>query len=215
LLLSRGILVISDGSVLMTLGNIKPMRLLVLSLGLLLLADIGSCHTSTASEVRLFDLQGRAVEPLAQSNAKATVLIFTRSDCPISNRYAPVIQGLYRRFSPQGVAFWMVYVDPGQPVDQIRAHLKEYGYRLPVVLDPTHKLVKIAGAHVTPEAVVFSSHGKLLYHGRIDNLYAGFGESLPAATRKDLELTLVAILAGQALPEASATPVGCYISDLE
>jgi hypothetical protein len=198
-----------------SLGNRNSARLLALSLGLPLLTATVSCHSSTAAGVRLFDLQGHAVEPLERSNAKATVLIFTRTDCPISNRYAPVIQDLYRRFSPQEVAFWMVYVDPGQPVNQIREHLKEYGYRLPVVLDPTHKLVKIAGAHVTPEAAVFSSHGKLLYHGRIDNLYAGFGESLPAPTRKDLQLTLVAILARQPLPEASAPPVGCYISDLE
>jgi hypothetical protein len=198
-----------------SLGNRNSARLLALSLGLPLLTAAVSCHSSIAAGVRLFDLQGHAVEPLRQSSAKATVLIFTRPDCPISNRYAPVIQDLYRRFSPQGVAFWMVYVDPGQAVGQIREHLKEYGYRLPVVLDPTHKLVKIAGAHVTPEAAVFSSYGKLLYHGRIDNLYAGFGESLPAPTHRDLQLTLVAILAGHALPEASAPPVGCYISDLE
>ena len=51
------------------------------------------------------DLQGRAVDPLANAEARLSVLVFLRSDCPISNRYAPEIRRLHARFAPRGVAF--------------------------------------------------------------------------------------------------------------
>ena len=41
------------------------------------------------------------------------VLLFIRTDCPISNRYAPDLERLYERFAPQGVEFRLVYPEPG------------------------------------------------------------------------------------------------------
>ncbi len=168
------------------------------------------------SAIRLRDINGAEVEPLKAPLARATVFIFTRTDCPISNRYAPVIKELNEEFAPKGVAFWLVYVDPHQSAVEIRQHVKDYRYdNLQVALDPKHRLVKLAAAVVTPEAAVFSSEGQLLYHGRIDNRYVDIGRRLPAPTRKDLEMTLDAILAGRPVPEATEPAVGCYISDLE
>ena len=43
----------------------------------------------------VFDLDGRLVDPLAlPAGTRAHVLVFTTTDCPISNRYAPEIQRL-------------------------------------------------------------------------------------------------------------------------
>jgi thiol-disulfide isomerase/thioredoxin len=168
------------------------------------------------SAIKLQNLQGAEVEPLRAPHPRATVFIFTRTDCPISNRYAPVIQELNEEFAAKGVVFWLVYVDPHQSAIEIRQHVKDYHYDgFHVALDPKHTLAKFAAAVVTPEAAVFSSQGQLLYHGRIDNRYVGIGRRLPAPTRKDLELTLHAIVAGRPVPEATAPAVGCYISDLE
>jgi hypothetical protein len=169
----------------------------------------------TPSGTRVVDLSGHAVEPLADAKAKAIVLVFTRIDCPISNRYAPVIHELYRRFGPRGVSFWLIFVGPHESLQEVRQHVEEYRYKTHVALDRRHLLVKVAGAHVTPEVAVFSPQAALLYHGRIDNWYVSVGEALPAPTHNDLELTLNAILAGRPLPEKATPAVGCYISDLE
>ncbi len=182
-------------------------------LSLLTAALSSRCWADSA--LRLLNLEGASVEPLDGTLPRATVFIFTRTDCPISNRYAPVIEELNNKFAPQNVVFWLIYVDPHQTPDEIRRHIKEYGYHLHVALDPKHILVKRAGVVVTPEAAVFSSQGQLLYHGRIDNRYVDFGQRLPAPTKGDLELTLNAILTGKPVPETTTRAVGCYISDLE
>ena len=169
----------------------------------------------TSPHVQVFDLSGNKVEPLSATKAKAVVLIFTRIDCPISNRYAPVLQELNRKFTQRGVSFWLVYLDPHQKVEEVRQHIKDFGYHLHVALDPQHILVKIAGVQVTPEVAVFSPHAELLYRGRIDNQYVDFGKARPSPTRNDLELTLDAILSDRPVPRKTTPAVGCYISDLE
>ena len=170
---------------------------------------------TTAEPLRLLDLAGRRVNPLHATNSKATVFLFIRSDCPISNRYAPEVRRLYEKFAPQGVSFWLVYPDPSAAPAAIRQHLKEYEYPFGALRDPSHSLVTLTGAKVTPEAAVFVGGGKMVYHGRIDDLYVDFGKARRAPTTHDLEQVLEAILAGKPVHEASAPAVGCFISDLK
>ncbi|HXG67519.1 MAG TPA: redoxin domain-containing protein [Blastocatellia bacterium] len=169
---------------------------------------------SAQESVRLFDLTGRQVEPLRETDARAVVFIFTRTDCPISNRYAPEVRRLHEKFAAKRVAFWLVYVDPDETAATIRAHLKEYDYHSGVLRDPQHALVKLTGASVTPEAAVFVPGGQMAYRGRIDNRYVALNKKRPAPTTRDLEQVLEAILAGKPITKKTTPAVGCFISDL-
>jgi len=160
------------------------------------------------------DLGGRVVDPLDAPDAAAVVLLFARTDCPISNRYAPEVRRLYERFHDRGIAFWLVYPDPDATVGSIEAHRNEYEYPLPALRDPDHVLVRRAGATITPEAAVFLPGGNLAYLGRIDDRYVDFGQARPEATRHDLEEALEAVLAGEPVPTPRAKAVGCFIADL-
>ena len=75
---------------------------------------------ASLSQLRLFDLEGKSVNPLADTGAKAVVFIFTRADCPISNRYAPEVRRLGASFTPEKVKFWLVYPDGDTPPDATR-----------------------------------------------------------------------------------------------
>jgi len=170
---------------------------------------------TATKNLRLLELSGKPVNPLQAANSNATVFIFVRSDCPISNRYAPEVRRLYEKFSPRGVGFWLVYPDPKEAPAAIRRHLKEYRYPFGALRDPSHSLVTLTGVKVTPEAAVFVGGSKLVYHGRIDDLYVDFGKARRAPTTHDLEQVLEAVLAAKPVHEASAPAVGCFISDLK
>ncbi len=168
--------------------------------------------------VSLLDLSGRRVDPFQGPHAKATVFVFTRTDCPISNRYAPEVRRLYAKFSPRHVTFWLVYLDPSESVGEIRKHLREYQYELPALRDPEHRLVKLTGVQVTPEVAVFvsgQSGEQMVYRGRIDDRYVDFGKSRPAPTTHDLEQVLIAIVAGRPTTPRNTHAVGCFIQDLK
>jgi thiol-disulfide isomerase/thioredoxin len=160
------------------------------------------------------DLAGNAVQLFDARNSKPTVLIFARTDCPISNRYAPELIRLQKEFSSSAV-FYLVYADPANTVAVIREHIAEYGYPFGALRDPGHDLVKLAKARVTPEAAVFSARGQLLYHGRIDNRYIDFGKAMPRPTRRDLEEALRSAVAGKPVQVSSTTAIGCFLADVQ
>ncbi len=163
----------------------------------------------------LEDVGGRPFDLWQAGEGKVTVVVFTRSDCPISNRYAPEIRQLYDQFHPRGVEFYLIYVDPHEDAEAIRAHLKAYEYPCAGVRDPHHSLVALTGATVTPEAAVFAGDRKMTYRGRIDDRNADFGKSAPEAAKHDLADAIEATLAGQRVAVPVTKAVGCYIGDLE
>jgi hypothetical protein len=160
------------------------------------------------------DLDGAVIDPLKASSGKVVVLIFVRVDCPISNRYSPTIQKITHKYAGR-VAFWLVYPDRSESAEQIRKHEKEFALELPTLRDVQRSMVDESHAKTTPEAAVFGADRKLIYHGRIDNLFEDFGRARPAATTHELEDAIRAAIDGKEVPNASVPGVGCYISDLK
>lgn len=160
------------------------------------------------------DLSGKQVRLFDAPGSKTTVLIFVRTDCPISNRYAPEIQRLYREYSEKA-AFYLVYPDRAETADAIRKQMTDYGYTFGALRDPGHALVKLAKARVTPEAAVFSARGELLYHGRIDDRYLDFGKTRPEPTSHDLDDALHAVTAGVPVKNAGTRAIGCFLADVK
>ncbi len=154
------------------------------------------------------------MDPLHASHGKITVLIFARTDCPITNRYVPLLLQL-KNAHAEKTNFWFVYPDKNTAAEQINEHLRQFAISIPALRDPSHSLVKQGSATITPEVAVFDAQARLLYHGRIDNLYEIAGRSRPAATTHELQDVLNAAIAGKPVPVATAPAVGCYISDLE
>lgn len=169
-------------------------------------------HESPAA----IDLEGRSVRPMDDPRSKAIVLIFVRTDCPVSNRYTPEIRRLNETFASRGVAFWLVYCDPDETPEAIRAHLRDYGHEMRALRDPEHALVRASEVSVTPEAAVFvpgRSGSTLAYRGRIDDRYVDFGRMRATPTIKDLERALEAILSGHPVERRRTRAVGCFIAD--
>ena len=66
---------------------------------------------SAGAQAPAVDLAGNPLDPLKASPGKAVILIFVRTDCPISNRYAPTIQQLSVEYAAKA-SFWLVYPGP-------------------------------------------------------------------------------------------------------
>ena len=158
----------------------------------------------------------RIGSPLGRpSQSQFIVCLFTRTDCPVSNSYAPEVRRIHQKYSQRGVGFYLVYPDADESAQMIEKHLKEYSYPFAGLRDPKHELVKLAGAKITPEAAVFDQEGKLLYRGRIDDKYVDFGKMRLAPTVRDLEQALEAVLAGKPAPAAGGPAIGCFIADVK
>jgi thiol-disulfide isomerase/thioredoxin len=173
-----------------------------------------SVSTSGGAQNTGFDLAGNPVDPLKSAGGKVVVLVFVRTDCPVSNRYAPTIQKLSAGHADKA-AFWLVYPSKSESAGVIRKHEREYGYKIPALRDPQHVLVKESQVQITPEVAVFDASRHLVYHGRIDNLYEDIGRARGAPTTHELEDAIMAAIGGKSVNASATHGVGCYISDVE
>ena len=182
-----------------------------LRLGIILLTLLANAPAGPNESA--LDLNGDPLNPFAAARGKAVALIFVRKDCPISGRYAPTIQELSARYRGNA-RFFLVFPDKTDSPEEISKYLHDFGYSLTALRDPGHALVREAHAQVTPEAAVFDAKGKLVYHGRIDNLYEDVSRPRPAATTHELDAALQSAIDGTPLVARETSAVGCYIADI-
>lgn len=168
------------------------------------------------------DLNAQPISPWAV-DARGYVFIFTHTDCPIANRYAPALRRLFNRYQNDGVRFWLVYSESlgESDTDSIRAmaaHVAAFDLPIPALLDTQHDLVSAAGATMSPEAAVFDSRRRLIYRGRIDDRFPQYGVRRPVQ-REDLSRAIDDLLNGAFDESVNLNPrvtqaIGCYLSDL-
>jgi thiol-disulfide isomerase/thioredoxin len=185
-----------------------------ISVLILVLCILAAARFSLAAQAVAQDLAGSPADPFVIAQGKIVVLIFVRLDCPISDRYAPLLQQLSARHAGNAV-FFLVYPGKRESAEAIRKHDLEFKYNFGALRDPEHRLVKHSFAKITPEAAVYDANRHLIYHGRIDNLYEDFGHARKQATTHELEDAIQAATDGKTLSATSVPAVGCYISDLE
>ena len=160
---------------------------------------------------------GTRVTALADRGAKAVVLFFVASDCPISNRTFPEMKRVREECEGQGVRFWFVYPNTTEQAGVVKKHQAEFDGGGAALLDTDGALVKLTGAIVTPEAAVLTPEGsgwRAVYTGRIDDRYVRIGLERPRATEHFAERVVHEVLAGERVEAATGTPVGCGIVSL-
>jgi thiol-disulfide isomerase/thioredoxin len=192
------------------------MKLLWTCLLVLTLAGAASAKTdqpTTRQSLQLTDINGTTVAPLHPVGHTANVLIFIRTDCPISNGYAPIINELVKSYANRGVVFYIVYTTRDLPLNDAKAHHQAFGYTCPAVIDRQHALVKALGAIATPEAFVITPDGSTAYYGRIDDSYPSLGKQRPHPTTHDLSDAIDTVLAGKTPTVAHTRAVGCAITE--
>ncbi len=170
-------------------------------------------QASDVPPLHLVDLNGQPVD-LWKREPAITVVLFTRTDCPISNQCAPEICRLHEMYRSRGVEFFLIYVDPNEPAEAIRSHLREYGYPCQGLRDPQHTLVAYCHATTTPEAVVFGRDHAITYLGRVDDRYADLGRPRAEPTSHDLADAIEATIQDRPVANPRTKAVGCLIADL-
>lgn len=186
----------------------------VSSIGIAAFATVAVGLCAWAGQGSVLDLSGHPQDPFA-TPARARVFLFVRTDCPITNRYAPELQRIAQEFKSYHVEFWLVYPDASEKAPAIEKHISEYRFPGTALRDPKRELIARAHATVSPEAAVFDSAGRLVYHGRIDDRYIDIGKARAAARTHDLENAVADVLAGKPVAEPETRAVGCSLADVE
>jgi peroxiredoxin len=160
----------------------------------------------------LRDTAGATHTERSWESARAVVVFFVTPDCPVSQGYVPEMNRIEQAYVQRGVKFLAVQSDTTYADADVGRHVAEFAYRFPMLLDPSQILVRHTGATITPEALVMTPSGRVLYQGRIDNRIASLGVRRPEATEHDLRNALDDVLAGRPVARPRTTAYGCIIS---
>ena len=143
-------------------------------------------------------------------SAKAIVLMFIATQCPVSNAYNERMVQLYKDYASKGVSFVGINANKQESVNEIKEHAKEHGFSFPVLKDNNNLIADKLAASVTPEIFVLNKKLEVLYHGRIDD-----SRRASDVKSEDLRAALDELLAGKSVEVTETKAFGCSIKRIK
>lgn len=171
----------------------------------------GAGPDRTIADFTLPDAAGKPRSLSEFKDAKAVVVVFMGTACPINNAYAPRLAELHAKFASQGVAMLGINANANDTTEDIAAHIKEFNLPFPVLCDPRQVVADRFGATKNPEAFVLDAQRVIRYQGRIDDQF-GIGFQRPRPTQNDLRDAVEAVVAGKPVAVAVTEVAGCLLS---
>lgn len=157
----------------------------------------------TNEDVSLYGFRGK----------KAGVIVFTGTQCPIGDLYAPRLAELARKYEHKDVVFLAINANDSESAEAVAAHARKFGITFPVLKDPGRTVADALQARRTCEVLVVDGSAVLRYRGAIDDQY-GLGTRREEAKRNFLVDALDAVLAGKDVENPGTSVLGCPIEGL-
>jgi len=142
---------------------------------------------------------------------KASILVFSSPDCPISQKYTLTLRELSEKYKAQNIPIYIIISGTYYTKSVIKEYVKKYLLEFPVLLDPKLQITKMLEATITPEVFLFDEKANVLYSGRIDNWFESLGKNRFVITEKDLINATDSYLAGEEIKVKKTKAIGCII----
>ena len=157
------------------------------------------------------DIDGNAHQLFASGADRLCVLVFVTTDCPVANAYQPTLREIAKEFAEADVDFYQINPTKSATIEKAKQHVADFDIASPMILDPDQTIARRVGAEVTPESFLISPQQEILYRGRIDDLYVGFGNRRQSPTSHDLRDAITAALAAKPISTSVTKAIGCLI----
>jgi peroxiredoxin len=177
---------------------IRPALLVLILAASTAAADPPAPVGARAAEFTLPDPTAGKPWALAEQarGAKATVVVFLATGCPVNNAYLPRLAELHKRFSKDGAVFVGINSHPADDPAAVARHAKEHAIPFPVLKDEQAKLADQFAVERVPTAFVLDAGRVVRYKGRIDDQFSP-GLHRAKATTRELQQALAAVLDGR------------------
>ena len=187
-----------------------------LAAGALYAADVPPVG-SAAPDFSAPDTNGKT-QSLAEYKGKYVVLEWFNPECPFVKKHygGGNMQKLQSDYTGKGVV-WLT-IDSNAPgtegnlnADQAKKIMDSWKTKqTALLLDPESKIAKLYGAKNTPNMVIISPEGKIVYEGAIDSKATPNAADIPSSTNY-VKSALDESLAGKPVSNAQTKPYGCSV----
>jgi len=142
-----------------------------------------------------------------------TVYYFLAEECVICQQYTSTIIKLHESYNSEHISFVGLFPNRFSKEESISAYKEKYSIPFTLKREFYQTKTKEFGVEVTPEVVVYNeTKNKVVYKGRIDNLFVRVGKRRRVVTSSELEDVLKAIKSGEVSTTQNTSSVGCFIN---
>jgi peroxiredoxin len=187
-----------------------------LAAGVLYASDVPPVG-SAAPDFSAPDANGKT-QSLSKYKGKYVVLEWFNPECPFVKKHygSDNMQKLQAEYTSKGVV-WLT-IDSNAPgtegnltAEQAKKIMDSWKTKqTALLLDPESKIAKLYGAKNTPNMVVISPDGKIVYEGAIDSKATPNPADIPASTNY-VKAALDESLGGKPVSNAQTKPYGCSV----
>jgi peroxiredoxin len=121
----------------MFVKNIFVTVIFMLSLSL---ASCQAADLQNIADFTLLDYNGKSHTLSHIKDARAIVILFISTRCPVSNNYNESMIKLYDDYVPQKVRFLAVNSNKKEDAEEVKKHAQENKFEFPVLKDPQNKI---------------------------------------------------------------------------
>ncbi|MCU0961999.1 MAG: redoxin domain-containing protein [Pirellulaceae bacterium] len=176
-------------------------------------ADTSQVDSRIGRPIDVFSLPDHDGRPWSLADvpdARAVVITFLGTECPIVRLYAGVLQELNDQFADRGVVFVGIDANRQDSAKDLAAFARELKIRFPLLRDEVNRVADRFGAQRTPEVFVLDHDRVVRYHGRIDDRYS-YEVQRDRAERHFLADAIGQLLAGEQVTTPETELYGCLI----
>ncbi len=157
----------------------------------------------------LSDFRGQQVS-LADFKQDILVVAFLGTECPLAKLYSQRLIELSEQYAAQGITVLGINSNSQDSITEIAAQVRTQGINFPMLKDVDGHVADLMGAQRTPEVFLLDQQRVVRYSGRIDDQY-GVGTLREAPQRRDLQIAIDELLAGQPVSVPTTRAAGCII----
>ena len=144
-----------------------------------------------------------------QGDARAVVLVFASTGCPIVQKSIPKLKALREEFESQGVVFWLINSNAQDDLESIREEAGDFKIDFPILRDQSQAVARLLGVTRTAEAIcIRPGSWTVFYRGAIDD-QLGYGTEKRRASHTYLKNALTSFLAGKKVTPVRTEVKGC------
>ena len=141
------------------------------------------------------------------------LFVFLSPECPLCKNYTAVLNKISRDFSVDSFVIIGIVSGKAYSPEEVNSFKKEYSVDFQLFIDKAKKLTNYLEATITPEVVLMSDKGRLIYRGAIDDWVTDLGKNKIRPEKEYLRLAVTQYINHQPISIKKTKPKGCYIND--
>ena len=194
---------------------VKLFLVFLLSRSFAVVAQVTDTHFALAKikKISLVDENDQS-RPLTKDIFKPlNLFVFLSPECPLCKNYTTVLNNISQDFSRDSFVIIGIVSGKAYSTEEVNSFKKEFSVDFQLFIDPAKKLTNYLEATITPEVVLMSEKGKLIYRGAIDDWVTDLGKNKLRPEKEYLRLAVTQYINHQPISIKKTKPKGCYINE--